>query len=253
LYRTGTAKGSELGGLYKSMPWTATFSIVGAASISAFPLFSGFVAKSLILQAAADTHHTVTWLVLLLGSAGVFHHSKKVPFFAFFAHDSGKRVAEAPWHMLIAMGLASALCIFLGVASGPLYSILPNGGSGFTPYTIDHVQSQLQLLLGAAAGFTLLKQLGVYPAELPSVNLDSDWFYRKPIPRMVRALWIGVDGIRDSLGLAVRTSIRSAAQWLAEQHTVRGRLGLVWSTGQIAIWSAVLLGGYLLMYFWVRS
>ncbi|MHA1554595.1 MAG: proton-conducting transporter transmembrane domain-containing protein, partial [Alphaproteobacteria bacterium] len=43
LYRTGTAKGSELGGLYKTMPWTTGFCIVGAASISAFPLLSGFV------------------------------------------------------------------------------------------------------------------------------------------------------------------------------------------------------------------
>ena len=40
LYRTGTIKGSELGGLYKTMPWTTGFCMVGAASISAFPLFS---------------------------------------------------------------------------------------------------------------------------------------------------------------------------------------------------------------------
>ena len=49
LYRTGTIKGSELGGLYKSMPWTTVFCIIGAASISAFPLFSGFISKSMIL------------------------------------------------------------------------------------------------------------------------------------------------------------------------------------------------------------
>ena len=42
LYRTGKMNGSDLGGLYKSMPITTTLCIVGAASISAFPLFSGF-------------------------------------------------------------------------------------------------------------------------------------------------------------------------------------------------------------------
>ena len=47
LYRVGTAKGSELGGLYKSMPWTTGFCIVGSAAISGFPLFSGFVTKSI--------------------------------------------------------------------------------------------------------------------------------------------------------------------------------------------------------------
>ncbi len=50
LFRTGTAKGSELGGLYKTMPLTMIFCVIGAASISAFPLFSGFVTKSLILS-----------------------------------------------------------------------------------------------------------------------------------------------------------------------------------------------------------
>ncbi|MFT5392307.1 MAG: multicomponent Na+:H+ antiporter subunit D, partial [Gammaproteobacteria bacterium] len=49
LHRVGTTLGTELGGLYKTMPWTTGFCIVGAASISAFPLFSGFVSKSMIL------------------------------------------------------------------------------------------------------------------------------------------------------------------------------------------------------------
>ena len=91
LYRVGTAKATDLGGLYKSMPWTATFCIVGAASISAFPLFSGFISKSLIITAAMQGDYFWTWLVLLFASAGVFHHSGiKIPYFAFFAHDFGK-------------------------------------------------------------------------------------------------------------------------------------------------------------------
>ncbi|MCB1312092.1 MAG: Na(+)/H(+) antiporter subunit D, partial [Sedimentitalea sp.] len=75
LFRTGTAKGSELGGLYKTMPLTMIFCVIGAASISAFPLFSGFVTKSLILSAAAKEHYYVIWGILLFASAGVFHHS----------------------------------------------------------------------------------------------------------------------------------------------------------------------------------
>ena len=97
LFRTGTIKASELGGLHKTMPWTTVFCIVGSLSIAGFPLFSGFVTKSMTLTAAADTH--VAWLTvaLLVASAGVVDHSGiKIPFFAFFAHDSGKRVKEAP-------------------------------------------------------------------------------------------------------------------------------------------------------------
>ena len=101
LYRVGTIKGSDLGGLYKSMPFTTVFCIVGAASISAFPLFSGFIAKALTLSAVAYEGYVVVWLILMFASAGVFHHSGiKIPYFAFFAHDSGKRCKEAPLNML---------------------------------------------------------------------------------------------------------------------------------------------------------
>ena len=66
LFRTGKINGSELGGLYKSMPWTTAFCIVGAASISAFPLFSGFVSKSMVMVAAIEEGHPVVWLIAAL-------------------------------------------------------------------------------------------------------------------------------------------------------------------------------------------
>ncbi|HAY07666.1 MAG TPA: Na(+)/H(+) antiporter subunit D, partial [Hyphomonas sp.] len=121
LYRTGTTKASELGGLYRSMPWTALFCIIGGLSISAFPLFSGFIAKSLTMSAVAyegghDPAMVVVWLMLLFASAGVLEHSGiKIPYFAFFSHDSGKRVKEAPFNMLLAMGMAAFLCIAVGL------------------------------------------------------------------------------------------------------------------------------------------
>ncbi|HMB76802.1 MAG TPA: Na(+)/H(+) antiporter subunit D, partial [Kiloniellaceae bacterium] len=91
LHRTGTIKANELGGLYKSMPLTAAFCIVGSLAISAFPFLSGFVTKSMVMSAAADGHYLLTFLVLLFASAGVCDHSGiKIPFFTFFAHDSGK-------------------------------------------------------------------------------------------------------------------------------------------------------------------
>src|SRR5690606_2474523 len=126
LLRVRHVLGSDLGGLYKSMPWTTGFCIVGAASISAFPLFSGFVTKSMIMSAAMEEGHFWTWIVLLFASAGVFHHAGiKIPYFAFFAHDSGKRCAEAPLNMLLAMGAAAALCIGIGCFPGLFYSLLP--------------------------------------------------------------------------------------------------------------------------------
>jgi len=153
---------------------------VGAASISAFPLFSGFISKSIIITEAAKNGHTFIWLCLLFASAGVFHHAGiKIPFFAFFAHDSGLRPKEAPVNMLIAMAISSFLCIFLGCNYEWLYSMLPNGAAGYSPYDATHVITQFEILLFSALAFSLLNLWGKYPKELPSVNLDIDWVYRK--------------------------------------------------------------------------
>jgi len=180
IHQTGKSKGTDLGGLYKTMPYTAVCCMIGAASISAFPLFSGFVSKSMTVTAAAEEHLVLVWFLLQFASAGVFHHAGiKVPFFTFFGHDSKIRAKEPPWNMRIAMGIAAFLCIFLGVYPAPLYAILPYPVH-YVPYTGFHVVAQLQLLMFGALAFTLLVLSGYYPAELRATNLDTDWFFRKP-------------------------------------------------------------------------
>ena len=179
MYRTGKINGTDLGGLYRTMPLTCVFCMVGAASISAFPLFSGFVSKSMVMDAAAGGHMRIIWFILLFASAGVFHHAGiKIPYFAFFSHDSGMRPKEAPTHMLLAMGIAAFLSVFIGVFPGILYSLLPYPVE-YVPYTAPHVVGQTQLLFFSALAFTLLLLSGIYPAEMRCVNLDADWFYRK--------------------------------------------------------------------------
>jgi multicomponent Na+:H+ antiporter subunit D len=195
MFRTGKAKATNLGGLYKSMPWTCAFCIVGAASISAFPLFSGFVSKSLIMTAAAEGHLWIPWFILLFAAAGVFHHAGiKIPFFTFYGHDAGHRVEEAPANMLAAMGLAAFLCIFNGCFPKYLYSLLPYPVD-FQPYTYGHVLGQTQLLFFSAMAFTLLMLSGIYPAEMRAINLDADWFYRKGCRSLYRVLDHSLNGL----------------------------------------------------------
>jgi multicomponent Na+:H+ antiporter subunit D len=178
LHVTGRIRCTDLGGLYKTMPLTCICCIIGAASISAFPLFSGFVSKSMIVSAAGHHHMIVIWLMLQFASAGVFHHAGiKVPFFMFFGHDAGIRAKDPPFNMLLAMGLAAFLCVFLGAYPRPLYDILPYPVE-YVPYTGAHVVGQLQLLMFGALAFALLMMSGIYPAEMRAVNLDTDWFYR---------------------------------------------------------------------------
>lgn len=242
MYRTGTSKASELGGLYKSMPLTMIFCVVGAMSISAFPLFSGFISKSLILSASADTGHFFVWLTLVVASVGVLEHSGiKIPYFTFFAHDAGHRVKEAPFHMLLAMGITAALCVGLGVFPSLLYGILPYAVD-YTPYTVTHVVTQLQLLLFAGLAFAVLIRTGLYPAEIRSVNLDFDWTYRRLLPAIVGGLRHVIVG---TWRFAVRIVMGRVDRFVAgvyRAHGPQGPLARTWPTGSMVLWIAVLLG-----------
>ena len=247
LYRVGTVKGSELGGLYKSMPWTAGFCMVGAASISAFPLFSAFVSKSMVIAAAAEQGYFWTWMVLLFASAGVFHHAGiKIPYFAFFAHDSGKRCAEAPPNMLVAMALTAALCIGIGIFPGPFYALLPFQAD-FHPYSLDHVVAQLQLLFLSALAFTLLMRTGIYPPELRSTNLDTDWFYRRLGTGLVRAFYNLGDRAWAGLVASAAWGARRLNDRLHQHHGPGGVFGRTWPTGTMAFWTTVMLALYLIL------
>ena len=189
LHRVGTTKASELGGLYKYMPFTTIFCIIGAMSISAFPLFSGFVAKSLIMSALGGQGLILIYFVLFFASAGVLEHSGiKIPYFAFFAHERKMKVQEAPFNMLLAMGIAAFLCIGIGIFPKFLYSILPYSIE-YQPYTLDHIISQLQLLVFAILAFLFLVKFKLYPAEIKSTVLNTDWFYRRMLPGIGKPLF----------------------------------------------------------------
>jgi len=249
LLRAGTVNGSQLGGLYKSMPLTTVFCIVGAASISAFPLFSAFVTKSLILEAAAQEGHWIPFLFLLFASAGVFHHAGiKIPYFAFFAHDSGIRCEEAPRNMLVAMGLAAALCVGIGVFPEALYAILPYP-IAFDPYTTTHVVTQLQLLAWSALAFSVLVRTGIYPPELRSVNLDFDWGYRKLMPVVATGVWGAVSRGWEAFNTAVEHLVSRLIAGLARHHGQYGVLATTWPTGSMVLWAVVLLGACLIFYY----
>ena len=241
LFRTGTSKASELGGLYRTMPLTTVFCLIGAASISAFPLFSGFVTKSLILDETAYKHYELIWFILVFASAGVLSHSGiKVPFFAFFSHDSGRRPKEAPTHMLLAMGLTSALCIIIGIIPSLLYDYLPYAVN-YKPYSTYHVVNQLQLLCFAILSFILIKWLNLLPKEIKSINLDFDVIYRKIIPIGLNFLGSIFQQIHSVIISIRKMLIELIISFLQKLIGTDGRIARIWSTGNMVLWIAVVL------------
>jgi len=194
LAMTGRSKCTDLGGLYKTMPWTLLFGVIGALSISSFPGTSGFTSKTLIIEGSIQEHLAWVWMVLEIASAGVFLHAGiKFPYFVFFAKDRGLRPGEANKSMLMAMGFLSFLCIFLGVYPQPLYAILPFEVN-YQAYTLHHVVNQLQLLMFSALVFFLFLPL---LKRTETVSIDTDWFYRRGGHFFYRMVDKGLNGLNE--------------------------------------------------------
>ena len=275
LYMTGETRMSQLGGLYKKMPWTFLLTLIGGLSISAFPLFSGFVSKSMITAAGFQNPH-LYWaaFLLMLASIGTFYcNGLKVPYFVWFGKDKcSDKVRESagdpPWNMLAAMGIAAFLCIFLGIAYGPLYRLLPfaDVAAAYHPYNAAHIFESLQILLFTACAFFLMVRTHKIEPHA-GINVDNDWFYRrggqafqwfasKPVQAfdtavgecyrvlgLIPLMWttrvvdvfdrFGIDGVVD--GLAER--IRATGQRLrsAQSGAVQANLAISFAVAAIVI------------------
>jgi multicomponent Na+:H+ antiporter subunit D len=185
LYATGRSKMSALGGIANRMRPTVTLYMIGAVSISGFPLFSGFVSKEMAVEAASASG--MYWLLILLkiASVGTFLHTGlKLPYGAWVGDAGlGPRTNEgAPFHvarippsMYVAMGLSAALNLGIGLAPEVLYGLLPFPVE-YVPYKLGKVVETMQILTFTALGFwLLLSQLGAKPY----IAVDLDWPYRK--------------------------------------------------------------------------
>ncbi|WP_417513827.1 Na(+)/H(+) antiporter subunit D [Minwuia sp.] len=251
IYRTGSAKATDLGGLARAMPWTMGLCLIGAASISAFPLFAGYISKSLILTSAGAGGHWLVWAMLLLASVGVVYNTGiRIPYAVFFAparQDHGP-VSEAPANMVLAMVLAAALCVVIGVAPGLLYQHLPFA-SAYEPYTAGHIVTQLQLLAFTGLAFAWMKRSGRHPADRRDMVLEFDWIYRKGLQDVWRKVieWASETsgalkgGMLGWVGAVVITTRRVVG--------MNGPLARTVAPGTGVLWLMAMLGIYLLVFY----
>ncbi|MEM8885495.1 MAG: Na(+)/H(+) antiporter subunit D [Planctomycetota bacterium] len=201
---TGISELHRLGGFWRRQKLAVFLFMIGAFSISGFPLFNGFVSKSAIVAAAMEEHFYATGLLLLLASVGTFLHTGlKIPYFVWFGPDRGIRPEPAPSNMLWAMGIGAFLCTLLGIMPGLLYDLLPNEMT-WRPYTAHHLGESIQILTFTFVAFWLLRPKLAGEPKLP---VDTDYFYRVPLKR-----WGG--RLVTAINVAFAACGRSAA-WFA--------------------------------------
>jgi hydrogenase-4 component B len=128
LHATGTREMSRLGGLWRTMPWTAALFALGAAAISGLPPLNGFVSEWLVflgLFDAAIAPDAATWVALpaavLLGITGAlalacFVKVCGVVFLGAPRSREALRAHECGPRMRSAMLVLAAACVALGLA-----------------------------------------------------------------------------------------------------------------------------------------
>lgn len=254
IYRTSRNRCTELGGLFRTMPLTCICGTIGALAISSFPLTSGFTTKSLISQAAADQQLMVVYMLLTAASAGVFLHAGiKFPWFVFFQKDSGLRPKDAPWNMGLAMVIFAAICIVLGVFPELIYQYLPYAVD-YEAYKPGKVVFYLQLLLFSGLAFFLLLPL---MKRTETISLDVDWLWRVGLFKLLNLLGKLVTPLQD-IGLRLNGYSRDlyhhmTSRYLGQPHTAdreeRAMFARSWAIGTTALWIAILLSVYVLLYY----
>ena len=254
VYRTSRNKCTEVGGLFRTMPLTAICGIVGALAISGFPLTSGFTTKTMISQAAANEGLAIVYLLLAAASAGVFLHAGiKFPWFVFFQKDSGLRPKDAPWNMAAAMLVFAALCILIGVFPGLLYRYLPYPVD-YAAYTPGKVLFYLQLLLFSGLAFFLLLPL---MRRTDTISLDTDWIWRVGLRRIAVLTGRGLVETGAAIAAAKAQTLAAIGHQARNglgigRHSANGEGGFFarsWPIGLTALWIAVLLCVYILLYY----
>jgi multicomponent K+:H+ antiporter subunit A len=235
----------QLGGLYRFMPWTATLSMVAAASMAGVPLTNGFLSKEMFLtEAVVGTAGVWGWLVpvaVTLGSICSVAYSVRFVHDTYFNGPLGDvpnvHPHEPPLGMKLPSMLLVVMCIVVGLLPaltfGPLVHVAATALAGqalpeyhlaiWHGFNLPLLMSVIALAAGAAFYFWLAR--GRWLHRISSEN----WFG----PITGRRLFDG--GIDGLFAFSGRLTVR------LETGSLQGYLG--WLIGTALVLGVVVLFG----------
>ena len=221
---TGKRKISELGGLGKKMPLTASCFAIASMAIAGFPLLNGFVSKSVVMNTVAESGQHWAELLLMLASVGTLMSiTLKINYFVFWGKSDNQLSvdeSQVPMNRKIAMILGAFGCIVTGIFPNIVYGLTPFGTDGH-PFTVDHITQYVQLFAGAIIVFVMYIE-HMMPKE--KITLDTDWFYRVPLKIGVQYLSETVDNIRVTIGKSLGNNIAKANELLKDPKDFTDKL-----------------------------
>jgi hydrogenase-4 component B len=129
LHATGTRDMSRLGGLWRTMPWTAALFAIGAAAVSGLPPLNGFVSEWAIYQGLlkavaqkGETFGVLPAVIVLAGTGalalGAFAKASAIVFLGAPRGKTSGHAAECGPAMRAAMVVPAAVMLCVGIMPG---------------------------------------------------------------------------------------------------------------------------------------
>lgn len=211
-HETGTRRLSQLGGLWRAMPWTGAFTLVAAAAMAGLPPLGGFVSKELFYEATLGVTlpqvHTLFPVLAVAASAFTFAYSLRLAYGVFFGKPGHppKHPHEAPLGMRWSPFILAALNPLFGLWPAPVDHFLLEPMSGAILGESVHVHLALwhgfgwPLLMSA---ITIAAGLSIYPAWARIQRWQGEVFSR-----------VSVDAVYDGTLRVLPRAGRDLSLWL---------------------------------------
>ncbi len=203
LHAAGTREMSRLGGLWRTMPWTAGLFLLGAMAVSGLPPLNGFVSEWLIylgLFASNSRPFTFAWAVgpaaILLAGAGAltlasFLKAGAMIFLGAARSQMALHTHECSLGMRGPMIALAGICLCLGLAPALVWPALSRAAQSWRPtWAVLEAQPMLVAIgpvhLGLAF-FIILAVAGLWlRSRANSLQRGPTWDcgYAVPTPRM---------------------------------------------------------------------
>lgn len=190
---TGKRKITELGGLRKKMPVTAYTFLIASLAIAGMPFLNGFASKGIVMHSVDAAGYELPALLLTITSIGTWLSvALKVNYFVFWGEPrTDFEVKKIPISMKVAMIIGATCCVLIGVAPSLLFNIMPYA-IDVHPFEFGHIVEYLILFAGATLVFWIVR-VKMLPHD--EMSLDFDWFFRKPLAKIVQATSIGLNNL----------------------------------------------------------
>jgi hydrogenase-4 component B len=172
LHTTGTREMSQLGGLWRAMPWTAGLFALGAMAIAGLPPLNGFVSEWLVFLGLFDAipapagaaltpaHGIASWAAaaaaaaVLLGLTGAlalacFVKVCGVVFLGAPRSAAARQAHECGWRMRLPMLVLAALCVAIGLLPALFWPAIANATAVWQPAWAEATPPAPLLALGS--------------------------------------------------------------------------------------------------------